>query len=208
VNETIMYSMSDPTISFPASKIAKLAKDHKDHQTTVEAIIGETACNYRAVQWATAQGYDDRSDTLDKIEKPIAELSLLLSDKINHHRLFEDGGEPALRKFCEKLPTLLENVRLAARKAHQTRGRGRPKARADLNGAYWSLERWYRRIFGDDKFTNVWDGPATELTPTSPAASFFFDVMTLIDPDQPRLAVELRELMANTVKYLRAGGPT
>jgi hypothetical protein len=87
VNETIMYSMSDPTISFPASEIVKLAKNHKIHQTTVEAIIGETACHYRTLQWATAQGYDDRSDTLNKIEKPIAELSRLLSDKINHHRL-------------------------------------------------------------------------------------------------------------------------
>jgi hypothetical protein len=146
------------------------------------------------------------------LRKPIAVLSRLLSDKINHHllcvTLFEERGEPALREFCEELLPWLENVRQAARRAHQRRGRGRPKARTDLSGAYWSLERWYRRIFGDDKFTNVWEPSATGLTPTSPTAFFFFDVMMLIDPGRPRLAEELRELMANTVKCMRAGGPT
>jgi hypothetical protein len=196
----------DPAISFPADKIAKLAERHKIDQVTLDAIVADAACNYRAVQWTTAQGYD--RDTLDKVEKPAAELSRLLSDKTNHHRLaaalFEEGGELALRKFCEEMLPLLENVRLAARKAHRPREPGRPKMRVDLDCAYQSLVKWYRRLFGDEAFTNKWHRTDAEgLIPTSDAACFLYDVMKMIDSRRLRLAEELRDLMADTVERRR-----
>jgi hypothetical protein len=193
----------DPTASFPTDEIAKLTERHKIDQATLEAIIADASCRYRALQWGTAQGYGDR-DTLDKIEKPIAKLLQLLSNKTNQHwlavTLFEEGGEPALRKFCEELLPLLENVRLAAHKAHRPRKRGHPRVREDLDCAYQFLAEWYRRLFGDENFTNGWHPMG--LGPTSPAACFLYDVMNLIDPDRERLAEELCDLMADTIKHL------
>jgi hypothetical protein len=193
----------DPKISFPVDEIAKLAENYKIDQTTLEVIIADAACHYHALRWSTGEGYDDR-DTLDKIEKPAAELSRLLSENVNHHRLamtlFEDGGESALRKFCEEAIPFLDDVRLAARKAHRSRERGRPKARGDLEGAYQSLAKWYRRLFGDVEFTSSWE--ASNSYPTSPAACFLYDVMTLIDPDRPHLPKELRDLMTETVSNI------
>jgi len=199
----------DPTASFPTDEIAELAERHKIDQYTLEAIIADASCCYRALQWRTAQGYGDR-DTLDKIEKPIAELSRLLSEKVNHHwlavTLFEEGGEPSLRMFCEELIPFLENVRLAAHKAHRPRERGRPKVRVDLDCAYQFLVGWYRRLFGDEAFFNKWEcSDAEGLVPTSNAACFLYDVMKMIDSKRLRLAEELRDLMADTVVERRQG---
>jgi hypothetical protein len=43
------------------------------------------------------------------------------------------------------------------------------------------------------------------LVPTSPAACFLFDAMKEVDPDRPRLAQELRELMVVTGRDIKQG---
>jgi hypothetical protein len=196
--------MRDPTVNFPLPRIAELALRYKIDQATLEAIIADASCRYRAVQWSTKQGYGG-SDTLDETEKLACDLLRSLTNKVNHHRLavafFERGGESALSEFCELLPSLLENVRLAAAETHQPRKRGRPKARDDLEDAYKFLVEWYRRLFGDEAFTNKWNrDDAKELVPTSHAAYFLYDMMKMIDSERQRLAEELRDLMADTIK--------
>jgi len=203
----------DPTITFPPAEIARLAGVHRIEPTLLEAIIAEAATFYGIAQWSKAQGYDD-PDTLHKIEKPATALLKLLANEVNRHRLFvkllgiEDGYAPGDLvaigdKFAQLLP-FLEDIRSAARKAHRTGPKHRPKAKGDLAEAYRALNRHWRSIFGDDDFTNGWDNVGQErpLIPTGPAACFLYDVMKLIDPTRERLGAELRDLMTDTVASL------
>jgi AT hook motif len=68
-------------------------------------------------------------------------------------------------------------VRLAARKAHQKRQRGRPAKKDDLRGAAFVLIEFWKRTHG--KFTNgKWNG----LEPIKGPAKFLFEELRLIDP--------------------------
>ncbi len=197
----------DPTITFPESEIGKLARWHRINQTLLEAIIADAATFYGWAQWSKAQGYDG-PDTLDKIEEPASALLDLLANEVNRHRLIANliRGCSLVTigdKFDQLLP-FLEVIRSAAREAHRTPPRHRPKAKRDLAEAYRALNRHWRSIFGDREFSNTWDyvDKSRPPIPTSPAACFLYDVMKLIDPTRERLAAELRDLMTETVTSL------
>jgi hypothetical protein len=185
VSETIVFA-SDPTITFPADKIAKLADERKIDRILLEAIIGEAAFHYGATQWSHAEGYNG-PDTLDKVGKLAAALSALLAHKLNRHRLcatlFEESGLAAVAKFEEFRP-FLDAIRSTARKAHQRRTRGRPRVKSDLAAAYRSLVQSYGLVFPGRRFTNVWDTKDRKHPPipVSRAACLLYDVMQLIGP--------------------------
>ena len=157
-------------------------------------------------------------DTLDKVEEPAWKLLQLLSDELNLRRIISallDTYHPAkdpLRddrivvevadKFDEMLRRL-DAVRLVARDTHQRRGRGRPVTQHGLHNAYGWLAEFYKRSFGEKQFTQGWPETTGGLMPKSPASRFLYDAIRLIHPDRPRLAQELRRLMADDVKKIR-----
>jgi len=178
--------------------IAGLARDHRiTNLALLEAAVAEADMLYDTSQYAERYG---GPDTLDKIDKPISALLDLLANEINHHYLVVElstaRGVAIAEKF-EELPPLLETVRAAAREAHRIRAR--PRIKNDLRSAYRGLVRFWPSLSAE-QFANVWANTGSGLSPTSAAACFIYDVMKQIDPSRTRLAEELRELMANTVK--------
>jgi hypothetical protein len=140
----------------------------------------------------------DRPDTLDKVEAVAWALLQLLAnepDNINRQRLL---GELDRSKLDETW-RCLDAVRLAARRAHVKRRRGRPKTKADLRAAYSVLVKYWQRTTGEEP-TNGWDDEGPRLEPTSPAAIFLFDELRRIDPGRERLAEQLQDIMIKTVK--------
>jgi hypothetical protein len=166
---------------------------------------------------------DEGPDTLDEIEKPAIELTLLLIDDTNQRRIIsalldeyhEREHSDDLRGFSwhrdeaikevfdnfEEMLRRLDAVRLAARRAHQKRGRGRPRNQ-DIRNAYAELADFWKRSFGEERFTQGWAKTDDGLVPTSDAACFLCDAMRLIDPRRPRLAEELRALMPDDVRAI------
>jgi hypothetical protein len=183
--------------------IARLARDHRiTDMSLLESVVFDADQYYEVIRYAELHG---GSDTLNKIEKPISMLLDLLANEINHDCLFGElftAGGVAIAKKLEELPPFLETVREAARAAHWSRRRGRPKCKSDLRVAYRSLVRGWAWLKGPEEFTSDWDYVEARLIPASPAACFIYDVMKQIDPSRPRLAEELRDLMAATVAEL------
>jgi hypothetical protein len=151
----------------------------------------------------------DGPDTLDKVEAPAWALLELLDegpDNINWLRLLSQltGDDPdpsgdravaVVEKLHEFLRSL-DAVRLAARKAHQKRRRGRPGIKDDLRAAAYVLIEYWGRTHGGKKFTNAdWNG----LEAIGDPAKFLFDELRLIDPKRPRLASQLKGIMAQAV---------
>jgi hypothetical protein len=147
---------------------------------------------------------DDPSKTLDEVERLSGPLLDLLFDEVNRQRLIgllaDDVTDErtVANKFDESRHFLYVMAQLAGG-GYQKRGRGTPRQKDDLRGAYNVLVARY----GNDRsdFTNVW-AETDELVPTSPAAQFLYDSLRLIDPHRTRLAQELRDLMGETVKSL------
>lgn len=193
-----------------ALDISALAKRHKIADSAMlRRLIEDAAQCYESTRWTIAEGYDG-PDTLNKVEKPASALLDLLANEVNRHRLLvnligvKDGyatNDLAFATKLDQLPAFLEAVRLAAREAHRTRPRKRPKSKADLTAAYAFLVKFWP---AGATFSNTWDDTdrGSPPIPTSPAAWFLYDAMKLIDPNRKRLAEELRDLMAETVTSL------
>jgi hypothetical protein len=150
----------------------------------------------------------DGPDTLDEVEARAWALLELLDDRLNNvnwrrlvWELTGDDPDPSGDRAVavgEKLGELLRSldaVRLAARKAHQKRRRGRPAIKSDLRAAAEVLIEYWGRTRGMKKFTNLWDGPE----PMSAAACFLFEELRRIDPKRQRLAEQLKGIMAEAV---------
>jgi hypothetical protein len=176
------------------------ARYKADHSKTLAEAIYAAAHAYRVFQIRRARGYDG-SDTLDKIDKPAGELIRLLNDPVNERRLFADEGFRAIANTGLDVVELLEDIRAAALRLHQPAPRGRPP-NDELDAAYRVLADWYRREYGDGKFTRGWK-PTKHLLKPSRAAKFLVDAMTLIDPKRPGLDASLQGLIENTVKSIR-----
>jgi hypothetical protein len=170
---------------------------------------------------------DDASDTLDKIDKPIAELLDLLADETNRDRLSgalirlwleettpcatvikgtKEWPEWLKRagEICDEIDRMvrqLERVRIAARAAHRPGRVGHPMTKGDVTAAYGVLAEFWRRAFGEEKFTRDWD----DGKPVTPAARFLTDAIKIIDPDRPGLAAELNQLMKKDIKRFGRG---
>ncbi len=169
-----------------------------------------------AIYWAgfayggVDHNWDTGADTLEDVERPAAALIELLDwpNEINRQRLItelaadqqDDEAAVVISEKLDETLRFLDEVRLAARRAHRHRRReeGRPQSKHDLRAAYAVLLGYWRRTH--DEFTNVWASAAGQLSPTSAAASFLYDSVRKIDPGRARLAEELRDLMAETVK--------
>jgi hypothetical protein len=153
----------------------------------------------------------DGPDTLDEVEATASALLELLDVEVNRQRIIdalldeyhpEHRGRPrcepideVAHKFDEMLRRL-DAVRLAARKAHQKRRRGRPAIKNDLRAAADVLIEFWKRTHGEKKFTNAeWNG----LEAIGGPAKFLFDELRLIDPGRPRLAAQLKGIMAEAV---------
>jgi hypothetical protein len=189
--------------------------------TTLEEARSQAFMAYYFNQSSEEKGLGaelDGPDTLDKVEAWAWALLELLDVEVNRQRIIdalldechpERRGCPACElidevahKFDEMLRRL-DAVRLAARKAHQKRRRGRPGIKNDLRAAASVLIKFWeyrQRTHGGEEFTNVWDDQDHRLVPTSAAACFLFDELRLIDPKRPRLAEQLRDIMAPAVK--------
>jgi hypothetical protein len=166
--------------------------------------------------------HDDAPDTLDEIEKPATELTFLLL--VNEQRIIsalldeyhepehsdDHGGfswhrDEVIKEVCDKFEEMLRRldaVRLVARRAHQKRGRGRPRKKQEIRNAYAELADFWKRSFGKERFTQAWTRTDDGLVPTSDAACFLYDAMRLIDPRRPRLAEQLRALMPDDVRAI------
>jgi hypothetical protein len=151
----------------------------------------------------------DGSDTLDKVEATASLLLELLDDRLNNVNwgrllceLTGDNPDPSGDRsvaVCEKLIEFLRRldaVRLAARNAHVKRRRGRPAMKDDLRAAALVLIEFWQRTHGGKKFTNAeWNG----LEAIGDPAKFLFDELRRIDPERPRLAEQLKGIMAEAV---------
>jgi hypothetical protein len=149
----------------------------------------------------------DGPDTLDKVEASAWALLELLDDRLNNvnwqrllSELTGDDPDPSGDRsvaVCEKLIEFLrslDKVRLAAHNAHVKRRRGRPAMKDDLRAAASVLIKFWGRTHG--KFTNAeWNG----LEAIGDPAKFLFDELRLIDPERPRLAEQLKGIMADAV---------
>jgi hypothetical protein len=148
----------------------------------------------------------DGPDTLDKVETKAWALLELLGDDVNWWRLAGEltGDDPdpsgdraaaVAGKLYDFLRSL-DAIRLAARKAHLERRRGRPGIKNDLRAAASVLIKFWQRTHSGKKFTNgEWSG----LEAIGGPAKFLFDELRLIDPERPRLAAQLKGIMAAAV---------
>jgi hypothetical protein len=161
-----------------------------------------------AMRWARGayhhgplRNRDEGPDTLLDLADLLDRVWELLWPQANANRLsaaVADSSDPAL-PFPSDFAGLLDRYASLARAAH--RGRGNPPKNANLAVAYRILADFWQEQEGG--ITNVWArDSAGILVPTSPAACFLYDALRGIDPDRPRLAEELRDLMADTVKQL------
>jgi hypothetical protein len=191
-----------PRLVRKADQIAELADRHHLDRDDFARVLGRAAATYGELKHARERGYAgyvDGPDTLLKIDKPAATLIRLLSDDVNKERLAADEGFRAFTKWGLDPVQVLEEVRAAAKRAR--RSRGRPPPHDELNAAFRVLAEWYRQEFGDSNFTRGWEETERDgLVPTSSAAWFLFDCLTLIDPDRSGLAASLQGLMAKKVR--------
>jgi hypothetical protein len=176
--------------------------DPEDLRTQIQkAAFAYGAFSYRRLHRV------DGTDTLNEVDKPAAALIRLLTNELNKRRLGEARGREIPDRI-DDVVSFLHDLREAARQVHFTAPRGHP-ANDELTAAYNVLGEWYRHKLGDTHFTNVW----VEGQPTSPAATFLFDALALIDPKldpklmpsgggRPRLSKALRGLMAKTIKKM------
>jgi hypothetical protein len=129
--------------------------------------IGDAAQAYSAAQFSARYGGPDR---LDKIDEPIGVLLALVGNDVNQHRLFaelfEAGGLAVAEGFAE-LPRLLETLREAARKAHRSRGKGRPALKDDLRAAYQVFVHYWPLRNGD-RSSGAPPRSRESVSPTSP----------------------------------------
>jgi hypothetical protein len=196
--------------------VTDLAERYGIDRPLFEDIAKEAASAYGLTPWIDKNF--GGPDTLDRLSKALEKPVELLRNKINQKRLIQQlwhdggGGLPdrlvtTISEYDQGL-RFLEKVRSAAAKAHEPpRGRGRlPKHRA-LDEAYKHLAMHYMTIFGGPRFTNTWEETESGLRPKSHAAHFMFDVMSLIAPDRPDLAKELRELGRNAIQADRGPRP-
>jgi hypothetical protein len=180
--------------------------------TTLEEARYQARFFYDSAQFSNDEGLDG-PDTLDEVEAPAWKLELLLGDllSINHRRLVweltGDDDDPsgdravAVGEKLDEMVDFLGEVRLAARRAHVKRQRGRPGAKRDLRAAYSVLIDYWRRTHPGEDPTNGWDKEDPRV-PTSPAACFLFDELRRIDPRRERLAEQLSDLLTETVAAL------
>jgi hypothetical protein len=184
---------------------------------TVEEARSQALVAYHFNQSSEEKGLGaelDGPDTLNKVEAPASKLLELLDDRLNNvnrQRIIDallDEYHPERRgcptcelidevahKFDEML-SRLDAVRLAARKAHQKRRRGRPAIKNDLRAAASVLIEFWKRTHGPKKFTNAeWNG----LEAIGGPAKFLFDELRRIDPKRQRLAKQLKGIMAEAV---------
>jgi hypothetical protein len=190
--------------------IARLAARHWiNNLDELREAISSAQVVYDSVQsWPELEA----PDALDRIDAPALAMFEALDDRryLDRVRLVQTltAGSPsgtAVEEMLDKLDdwlVFLDEIRLAARKAHKARGRGSPARKPDLRAAYCELVQYWLRSFGEAKFTQGWADTTEGLKPTSPAAAFLYDAMTLIDHHRPRLAEELRALMMATVAEL------
>jgi hypothetical protein len=195
--------MAIPDVTLPGQDIEKIANRYKVNRETLEAIVYSTHAHYVTTDWMVTEGLSG-PDTLDKINKPAMKLLDLLSDKVNQHRLIsellgiEDGyAKHDIRETEAEYELGLRFLKKISEAAsHRTPAMPRKRSRQNLVAAYEYLARWYKALFPDRRFTSDWHtDPAQGLMPTSDAAIFVFDVMSVVDPARPRMAEELRELM-------------
>jgi hypothetical protein len=179
--------------------------------TTLEEARHQATFAYDSAQCWEYDGFDG-PDALDRVEKPATQLLQLLDnrpDNINWCRIIgeltgEDDDPSGDRAVAvgDKLDDMLhflDEVRLAARRAHVKRGRGRPGTKADLRAAYSVLIEYWQRAYPGVTPTNTWDKEDRRI-PTSDAACFLFDELRRIDPRRERLAEQLRDLLQETVE--------
>jgi hypothetical protein len=204
-----------PSLQFPPWELANLAARYGVEEKYLEAVVEDAAQYYRTGR--LAEEWNRSTDTLNKIAKPAQMLLALLADEVNRDRLLanlfgiKDGYATndifAIGQEFEQGLRFLETIRLAAPKAHLKRPRKRPTTKADLAAAL----RFLKRHFFDmnmDAFTNTWEETTEGLRPRSYAAKLIFEIMSLIDPNRPELAKELRDLMRKVIENeggLRSG---
>jgi hypothetical protein len=155
------------------------------------------------------------NDTLNEIAESAAELLKLISDRINRQRII---NALVLERYSEITPrsldmvgevtakldemfSMLDAVRRAARYPRRARTRGRRAEKQDLRAAYGRLAAFWKRSFGEKKFTQVWT-TTKPPEPLSPASYFLYAAMNLIDPSRPRLGEELRDLMQKDISEI------
>jgi hypothetical protein len=201
---------------WPDEDVTVLAKRHRIEPPLFADIVMEALTAYGWAPWIDENF--GGPDTLDRLSKALEKPIELLRNKIHQKRviqqLWHDGGGglpdglvTTISEYDQGL-RFLEMVRSAAAKAHRpARRRGPPPEHPALDAAYEHLAMHYVTIFGEARFTNTWEKTETGLRPRSDAACFLFDVMSLIAPDRPKLAQELRALMQKTIKAERGPRP-
>ncbi len=146
---------------------------------------------------------DDGPDTLLELADLLDRVWELLWPTANVNRLNEavaEDSDLAPLPFVSDFTILVDRYARLARAAH--RGRGKPPKNMDLASAYRVLADFWQEQEGTRNFSNGWMKTKDGLAPTSPTACFLYDALKEIDPDRPRLAEELRDLMTDTVKHL------
>jgi hypothetical protein len=155
----------------------------------------------RAYRWRSYPDYGP--DTLLVLAGLLDRVWELLWPTANVNRLSQvianDSGNPAPLSVND-FASLVDRYACLARAAH--RGRGRPPRKDDLALAYRFLADFWQEQEGSLNFTNNWMETRVGLAPISPAACFLYNALKDIAPERPRLAEELRDLMAVTVKQL------
>ncbi len=144
--------------------------------------------------------HDEGPDALLKLADLLDRVWELLCPAANANRLStaiaeDSSGSPA--PCVSDFAALVHRYERLARAAH--RGRGKPPRKPGLEVAYRVLADFWREQHGVQNFTSGWSKTKDSLAPTSPAACFLFDAMREIDAERPRLAEELRDLMAADV---------
>ena len=188
----------------PVEQIEQLARRYHIDMELMEAIVYDAHFFYVTAQWAEHFGGKDTIHNIDKLARPLMKL---LSDELNRHRLTgalldtNDDGIAGLEEVAASYETALEFLQRICNltaKAHIPPKRGRPEGH-DLAGAYASLARSWRAVKDTATFTNNWESADVGLVPAGSATSFLVDALRIIDPNRPRLAESLRNLMSNEI---------
>lgn len=196
------------------AEIGAIAKRFDLDPAKLARVMDEAADAHRGDEFAVEEG-PGRSDQLDRVAELARELTELLAyrpDNLNYHRLIQelseddDGTGDMVEAAIQKLDAalgLLEDVRAAARAAHQAhdRSRGRPTTKALLRAAYQVLAGFWIEAHGPESFKQNWQQADGGLAPINDASRFLFETIATIDHGE-RLAERLRDLMIETVTEL------